>query len=74
MYEVEFMTSQLSTQFEQVLTNTITLSQDQSVRGYPYILKFGDQYSKYEMKLTIIDKLAPEHGLYLLEEYSDSVL
>lgn len=58
MYEVEFMTSQLSTQFEQVLTNTITLSQDQSVRGYPYILKFGDQYSKYEMKLTIIDKLA----------------
>ncbi|AIQ42903.1 hypothetical protein R50912_24820 [Paenibacillus sp. FSL R5-0912] len=58
MYEVEFMTSQLSTQFEQVLANTITLSQDQSVRGYPYILKFGDQYSKYEMKLTIIDKLA----------------
>lgn len=58
MYEVEFMTSQLSTQFEQVLTNTIILSQDQSVRGYPYILKFGDQYAKYEMKLTIIDKLA----------------
>lgn len=58
MYEVEFMTSQLSTQFEQVLTNTITLSQDQSVRGYPYILKFGDQYARYDMKLTIIDKLA----------------
>ncbi|MDQ0192506.1 sensor histidine kinase [Paenibacillus wynnii] len=58
MNEVKFITSQLSTQFEQVLTNTITLSQDQSVRGYPYILKFGDQYSKYEMKLTIIDKLA----------------
>lgn len=58
MNEVEFMTSQLSTQFEQVLKNTIVLSQDQSVRGYPYVLRFGDQYSKYEMKLNIIDKLA----------------
>lgn len=58
MNEVEFMTSQLSTQFEQVLKNTIVLYQDQSVRGYPYVLRFGDQYSKYEMKLNIIDKLA----------------
>lgn len=77
MKEVEFMTSQLSTQFEQVLMNTITLSQDQSVRGYPYVLQLGDQYSKYEMKLNIIDKLALNSAstswkntviLYYLEE------
>lgn len=77
MNEVEFMTSQLSTQFEQVLMNTITLSQDQSVRGYPYVLQLGDQYSKYEMKLNIIDKLALNSAstswkntviLYYLEE------
>lgn len=57
MSEIEFMTFQLSTQFEQVLMNTITMSEDQSVRKYPYSLQFGDQYSKYEMKLAIIDKL-----------------
>lgn len=56
--EVKFMTSQLSTQFEQILINTITMSEDQTVRGYPYVLQFGDHYSKYETKLTIIDKLA----------------
>lgn len=52
------MTSQLSSHFEQTLTNTITLSQDHSVRSYPYILKYGDSYSKYEAKLNIINKLA----------------
>ncbi|MGO4346690.1 sensor histidine kinase [Paenibacillus sp. MCAF9] len=56
--EVKFMTSQLSTQFEQVLMNTTTMSEDHSVRGYPYVLQFGDAYSKYEAKLAIIDKLA----------------
>ncbi|WP_181438681.1 sensor histidine kinase [Paenibacillus sambharensis] len=58
MNDVRLMASQLSTQFEQVLMNTITLSQDSSIRDYPYILKFGDKYSRYEGKLSIIDKLA----------------
>lgn len=56
--EVKFMTSQLSSHFEQALTNTITLSQDHSVRSYPYILEYGDSYNKYEAKLNIINKLA----------------
>ncbi|WP_169834323.1 sensor histidine kinase [Paenibacillus donghaensis] len=56
--EVKFMTSQLTSHFEQVLMNTTTLSEDQSVRSYPYILVNGDQYSKYEAKLNIINKLA----------------
>jgi two-component system sensor histidine kinase YesM len=56
--EVKFMTSQLSNQFEQILMNTIVLSEDQSVRAYPNMLKYGDEYSRYETKLNIIDKLA----------------
>ncbi|WP_270168660.1 sensor histidine kinase [Paenibacillus sp. SYP-B4298] len=56
--EVEFMTSQLSNQFEQILMNTIVLSEDQSVRAYPNMLNYGDEYSRYETKLNIIDKLA----------------
>ncbi|WP_338554154.1 histidine kinase [Paenibacillus sp. KS-LC4] len=56
--EVKFMTSQLSNQFEQILMNAIILSEDQTVRGYPYVLERGDDYSKYEMKLAIIEKLA----------------
>jgi two-component system sensor histidine kinase YesM len=56
--EVKIMTTQFTNQFEQVLINTITLSEDQTVRGYPYILANGDVYSKYEAKLNIINKLA----------------
>ncbi|NMO97603.1 sensor histidine kinase [Paenibacillus lemnae] len=58
MNDVRFMTSQLSTQFEQVLMNTMTISQDSSVREYPFILKSGDKYSRYKMKLSIMDKLS----------------
>ncbi|MFS0728255.1 sensor histidine kinase [Paenibacillus sp. 1P07SE] len=56
--EVRFVTSQLTSQFEQILLNVQTLSEDQSVREYPYALVYGDDYSRYEAKLTLIDKLA----------------
>ncbi|GBF75366.1 two-component sensor histidine kinase [Paenibacillus sp. 598K] len=56
--EVRFVTSQLNAQFEQILLNVQTLSEDQTVREYPYALVYGDDYSRYEAKLTLIDKLA----------------
>lgn len=56
--EVRFVTLQLTSQFEQILFNVQTLSEDQSVRQYPYALVYGDDYSRYEAKLTLIDKLA----------------
>ena len=56
--EVRFVTTQLTSQFEQILFNVQTLSEDQSVRQYPYALVYGDDYSRYEAKLTLIDKLA----------------
>ncbi|WP_440111499.1 sensor histidine kinase [Paenibacillus sp. QZ-Y1] len=56
--EVRFMSSQLSNQFEQVLMNSLTLSEDQSVRGYTYVLEYGDDFAKYKAKLELIDKLA----------------
>ncbi|AZK45294.1 sensor histidine kinase [Paenibacillus lentus] len=56
--EVKFITLQLTNQFEQVLMNTITLSEDQSVRKYPYELEYGNLYSRHETKLMIIDKLS----------------
>ncbi|MBX4151218.1 histidine kinase [Paenibacillus sp. FSL W7-1279] len=58
MNDIRFITSQLSSQFEQVLMNTMTLSQDSTVRGFPYAIKSGDKYSRYETKLAIMDKLA----------------
>ncbi|MCW3790242.1 histidine kinase [Paenibacillus sp. LS1] len=56
--EVRFMSSQLSNQFEQVLMNALTLSEDQSVRGYTYVLHYGNDFAKYKAKLELIDKLA----------------
>ncbi|WP_339233803.1 histidine kinase [Paenibacillus sp. FSL R5-0517] len=56
--EVRFMSSQLSNQFEQVLMNALTLSEDQSVRGYTYVLHYGNDFAKYKAKLELIEKLA----------------
>ncbi|PYE45444.1 histidine kinase [Paenibacillus barcinonensis] len=56
--EVRFMSSQLSNQFEQVLVNALTLAEDQSVRGYTYVLRYGNDFAKYKAKLELIEKLA----------------
>ncbi|WP_186375430.1 sensor histidine kinase [Paenibacillus xylanexedens] len=56
--EVRFMSSQLSNQFEQVLMNALTLSEDQSVRGYTYALTYGNDFAKYKAKLELMEKLS----------------
>ncbi|MEK3882986.1 histidine kinase [Paenibacillus sp. PL2-23] len=58
MNDMRFITAQLTTQFDQVLVNTMTLSYDSMVRSFPYILKSGDKYARYEIKAAIMDKLA----------------
>ncbi|QCT01040.1 integral membrane sensor signal transduction histidine kinase [Paenibacillus algicola] len=58
MNDMRFITSQLTTQFEQVLMNTMTLSQDSTVRSFPEAIKSGDRYARYENKIAIMDKLA----------------